>query len=58
MRVDRKRQVKADQRAAKNLMEAERQASAMKAEIQAVAVELAFQISYWLQISFRFIPEC
>ena len=49
MIVKRKRQVKVVH------MEADRQASAMKAERQAAAVDLAFQISDWLQIAFRFI---
>ena len=53
MRVERKRQVKSERQVAEekeDQMEAERQASVIKAEIQAVAVELAFHISDWLQI--------
>ena len=38
-------------------MEAERQVSMMKAKRQAVAVELVFQISDWLQIGFRLASD-
>ena len=61
VKVERKRQVEAERRAAKDdavRMEADRQAAAMKVERQATAVELAFQILYWLKISFRFILDC
>ena len=54
------RKVEAEQRADVEeavRMEAERRSTAMKAERQAAAVELAFQISDWLQISFRFISD-
>ena len=37
--------------------EAERQATTMKKEIQAAAVELAFKIFDWLHIAFRFISD-
>ena len=39
-------------------MEAERQAYVMKVERQTAAVELAFHISDWFQITFRFISDC
>ena len=51
MRVERVRKVEAEQRADVEeavRMEAERRSTAMKAERQAAAVELAFQISVWL----------
>ena len=60
MRIERKRHVEAERRAAEEVaagMEAERQAATMKTERQAAAVELAFQISDWLHIAFRFISD-
>ena len=38
-------------------MEVKRRAAVMKVERQAAAVGLAFQISDWLQIAFRFISD-
>ena len=60
MGVKSKRQVKSEQQAAEeemDKMEEERRSSEMKAEIQAVAVYLSFQISDWLQITFIFISD-
>ena len=60
MRVKRKRQVKAKQRADEEeaeSMEADRKATTLKSERQSTAVELDFHISDWLNISFRFISD-
>ena len=60
MRVERKRQVEAERRAAEEeavWTEAERRATTMKAERQATAVELSFQIFDWLHIAFIFISD-
>ena len=60
MRVKRNRQVDSERQAVNDAvarMEAVRRAATMKAERQAAAVELAFQISYWLQIDFRLISD-
>ena len=51
MRVEGKIQAKSEKRASKeeaSKMEEERHVSTMKAEIQAAAMDLAFQISDWL----------
>ena len=60
MRIERKKQDEAKWRAAEveaMRMEAERLADVIKADKQAATVELAFQISYWIYIAFRFISE-
>ena len=60
MRVERERQFKANCQAAEDeatRMEEERQSVAIEAEIQSTSVELACQISDWLQITFRFISN-
>ena len=60
MGQERERQVKAEQRAAEEeatQIEAVRRVVAMKAEIQAAAMDLDYHILYWLHIAFRFISD-
>ena len=60
MRFDRKREVEAERRAAKEeaaRMEEKRRTAVMKAERQADDVELTFQISDWLQLGCRLLSD-
>ena len=72
MRVERERQVEAERWASKEeaaRMEAERRATAMKRPLEfsfrlclinfflEFSFKLTFQISYWVQIAFRFISD-
>ena len=60
MGQERERQVKAEQQAAEEeaaQIEAVRRVVAMKAEIQAAAMDLDYHILDWLHIAFRFISD-